>query len=173
MRKQISGGYHTCHYRVLVVPFLTVEKSGFMIKTLDPCYEVPGKKHLYISISIYPPSLTRCPNHLSWIHLTSKRSSSAPSSHQIAELLTLMLTIATIYSFSHLDLVTIDEGFNRHGFTSKALPFGSALFLRWQHNTMCAMFVVGKRMYTEWTTGNISEANVTGEVNLVTLLQIL
>lgn len=130
MRKQISGGYHTCHYRVLVVPCLTVEKSGFMIKTLDPCYEVPGKKHLYISISIYPPSLTRCPNHLSWIHLTSKRSSSAPSSHQIAELLTLMLTIATIYSFSHLDLVTIDEGFNRHGFTSKALPFGSALFLR-------------------------------------------
>lgn len=38
---------------------------------------------------------------------------------------------------------------------------------------MCAMFVVGKQMYTEWTTGNISEANVTGEVNLVTLLQIL
>lgn len=30
---------------------------------------------------------------------------------------------------------------------------------------MCVVFVVGKQMYTEWTTGNISEANVRGQFN--------
>lgn len=47
MRKLISGGYHKDNYSVLVVLFPTVEKRGFkkMIKTLDPRFEVPGRKH--------------------------------------------------------------------------------------------------------------------------------
>lgn len=46
-RKLISGGYHKDNYSVLVVLFPTVEKRGFkkMIKTLDPRFEVPGRKH--------------------------------------------------------------------------------------------------------------------------------